>query len=289
LLGESPLVAAYGDLSTYESIRNQQLQFFQNRAAPSAVLSTDLSLDKDQVQALRDRWNEQSKGLHAGGVPILTGGLKVTPWTTPATGRDMQVAELLKLTDERIALVFRVPLQVLGIANAPFSSTTALMQIWLATGLGFCLNHIEEAFDKLFGLAGEPIEYCELNTDALLRSDRKDRIESLARAVQGGILSPNEARNSEGFDSVPHGDEPRVQAQVVPLSAAAGIPSAPAAPGPDAAPAAKGYRAAVQNDVEALRARVKRPGIAGPRELPKGYVAAPPGIIRKVRDDALQG
>ena len=28
------------------------------------LLSTDLNLEANQVQALRDRWNDQSKGLH---------------------------------------------------------------------------------------------------------------------------------------------------------------------------------------------------------------------------------
>ena len=133
-----------------------------------------------------------------------------------------------------------------------------MLSFWLASGLGFALNHIEQAFDKLFSLAGEPIEFCKLDTAALLRSDRKDRIESLARAVQAGILSPNEARNQEGFDDVPFGFEPRAQMQMVPLSAAGSIPSAP---GPEAPPAASAanYQAAVRSDVEALRTRASRP------------------------------
>jgi hypothetical protein len=48
-------------------------------------------------------------------------------------------------------------------------------------------------------------------------------------------MSPNEARADLGYDAVEFGAEPRVQQQVVPLSAAAAIPGAPAAP---AAPAA---------------------------------------------------
>jgi phage portal protein BeeE len=79
LMGETSLAAAFGDIASYEAIRGQQDQFFRNSARPSAVLSTDLNLDKDQVTALRDRWNEQSKGLSAGGTPILTSGLKVLP------------------------------------------------------------------------------------------------------------------------------------------------------------------------------------------------------------------
>jgi len=57
--------------------------------------------------------------------------------------------------------------------------------------------------------------------------------------VQGGILAPNEARNLEGYGNVPFGDEPRVQQQVVPLSAAAAIPAAPPAPGTPPAPPAE--------------------------------------------------
>ena len=44
----------------------QQIAFYMNQARPTAVLSTDLILDKDQVQALRDRWNEQVEGIAAG-------------------------------------------------------------------------------------------------------------------------------------------------------------------------------------------------------------------------------
>jgi hypothetical protein len=65
----------------------------------------------------------------------------------------------------------------------------------------------------------------------LLRSAYQVRIEALARGVQGGIYSPNEARNLEGLPDVKFGDEPRVQQQVVPLSAAEAIPAAPPAHG----------------------------------------------------------
>ena len=131
------------------------------------------------------------------------------------------------------------------------------MQGWIASGLGFCLNHVEEAFGVAFQLKGQPDEYVEFDTAALLRSAMKDRIEALARGVQGGIFAPNEARQQEGLDAVKFGDEPRVQQQVVPLSAAGAIPAAPAphAP-PPAAPAPlppeKGNRDDIQREVRNL-------------------------------------
>ena len=248
LIGETPLMAAMLDVGLYDAISQQQLQFYTNEARPSAVLSTDMLLDKDQTQALRDRWDEQTRGENQGKTPVLTHNLKVQPWGVP--GRDAQIAEVMKMSAEHIALAFRVPLQVLGLASHQYGSAETLMAFWVATGLGFALNHIEEAFGVVFQLAGQPDEYVEFDTAALLRSQYKDRIEGLTRGVQGGIYSPNEARNKEGLDDVKAGDEPRVQQQVVPLSAAEKIvptgasgphpPPAPPSPAPPAAPAAPG-------------------------------------------------
>src|SRR5215831_9534605 len=284
LWGETPLAAAMQDVALGNALAQQQIQFLLNQARPSAVLSTDLVLDRDQVQQIRDRWHEQVKGLHQGGTPILTAGLKVQPWG--ATSRDGQLAELAKISHEQIAHAFRVPLQLLSLGGAPFSSTETLMQFWLASGLGFTLNHVEQSFDKLFGLRGGSEEFCEFDTAALLRSAQKDRIEALARGVQGGIFSPNEARAAEDLDAVPHGFEPRVQAQVIPLSAAGSIPSAPVPDVPPSAPAvAKTYQATLQLDIEALRVRARRSdriasfnGAAEPRD---------PRVIRKVRANGL--
>ena len=238
LWGQTPLLAALNDISVTEAISQQQLNYYMNQARPSAVLQTDLTLDKDQVQALRDRWDDQSRGLNQGKTPILTSGLKVTPWSTAP--RDAQLAEIMKITEEHIALAFRIPLQLLGMGGSTFGSTEALMQFWISTGLGFALNHVEEAFGLLFGLKGQPDEYTEFDTSALLRSAMKDRVEALARGVQGGIYSPNEARKEEGLPEVAAGAEPRVQAQVVPLSAADKIPTAPSSHTPGSAPAAPG-------------------------------------------------
>lgn len=228
MIGESPLLSAAYDLAQAKVIGAQQLAFYANQARPSFVLSTDAVLNAEQIQQLKAVWDEHSKGLNQGKTPILAAGLKPMPLHVSA--QDAQLIEQLKLSTEHIALAFRVPLQMLGIGGTPFASTELLMQSWVSTGLGFALNHVEQAFDRLFGLAGEPVEYSEFDTDALLRSAMKDRVEALARGVQGGIYSPNEARRLEGLPDVEYGDEPRVQQQVVPLSAASAISSAPSAP-----------------------------------------------------------
>jgi hypothetical protein len=98
----------------------------------------------------------------------------------------------MKMSDQHVALAYRIPLQILGIGGGgPANTTEALMQSWLASSLGFCLNHLEEAIGNIFGLGGYPNDYLEFDTAALLRSAFKDRVEAFAQGVQGGIFEPD--------------------------------------------------------------------------------------------------
>jgi HK97 family phage portal protein len=235
LKGETPLTVVALDVASRNAMMAQQLAFYSNQSRPSQVLSTDHILTKEQVTQLRDLWNEQSQGLNQGGTPILSAGLKPLPLGT--SPQDAQLAELMKMSEQSVAIAYRVPLAILGLGGQTYSSTEALMQQWIASGLGFALNHIEEAFGLTFGLRGQPDEYLEFDTEALLRSSFKDRIDALAKGVVGGIFAPNEARRKEGYADAEAGDEPRVQQQVVPLSAwdkAAAEPAPPALAAPPA-------------------------------------------------------
>lgn len=231
LRGESPIIAAARDVAVNDAMATQQLQFYLNQAKPSIVLQTDMILDKDQVDQLRARWDAQTRGVGAGGTPILTAGLKPAPITVNAN--DSQLVQAMKMSDQHVALAYRIPLQILGIGSGgPSSTTEALMQGWLATSLGFCLNHLEEAIGTCFGLGGFPNDYLEFDTSVLLRSNFSDRVEAYAKGVVGGIFEPDYARAEFGLPKVKggFGEEPRMQAQVVPLSAAAAIPSTPSSP-----------------------------------------------------------
>jgi HK97 family phage portal protein len=165
LKGVSPILATVLERAMAGAALNQQVTFYINQARPSFMLETDAQLTAQQTEDLRKRWDAQTTGENAGGTPILAWGLKAKPVSvSPA---DSRLADMLKITDQSIALAFRMPLQVLGVGDTPFASTGALMSAWKSSGLGFALNHIEEAMGNLFGLKGQPDEYLEFNTDAL--------------------------------------------------------------------------------------------------------------------------
>lgn len=234
LIGQTWLQALAVELGQRGAI-NQSLTMSAANMRPAGVIQTDLQLTKAQVDELRERWREQATSMNKGDVPILTSGLKFAAVTM--TAEDQQIIEQLKLNDQMVAAVFGVPAILLGIGGANTQKTTeAVMAEWLASGLGWLINHIEVAFDQFIGLnstsVGKAREWTEFDTRALLRSAFKERIEGLTRGVQGGVYSPNEARRLEGLPAAKDGDEPRVQQQVVPLSFASAPPAPPPPPVP---------------------------------------------------------
>jgi HK97 family phage portal protein len=253
LIGESPLVAAMLDIAASDALVRQALTYVQNQGRPSGILyAPEWVKQEDQMRELRARWDEWTKGPAAGNTVILGAGHKWEP--TAATSRDEQIAELLNISDQRIATAFRMPLALLSLATGqvPSGSTENLMQFWISTGLGFAVNHVEDAMSRFFGLAGWPDDYLELDTGALERSNLKDRVDAYTRGVQGGLYTPNEARALEDLPAKDGGEEPFLQQQMTPLTIASNPPPpAPVAlpppnppPEPDAAAAARAIIAA---------------------------------------------
>ena len=74
--------------------------------------------------------------MNRGGTPILSSGLKAQ--SIGSSAKDSELADLLKLSDQAVANVYRVPLQVLGIGDTPFASTEALMMSWARRRPGLC-------------------------------------------------------------------------------------------------------------------------------------------------------
>src|SRR5262249_44828196 len=132
LIGETWLKALSLELANRGAIGNAATNFAGNMSRPSGVLQTDLQLTTAQVNELRERWDAQAKGLNAGGVPILTYGLKFQPISM--SNADAQIIEQLKLTDQAIAAVFGVPGILVGITSGGNSTTIkgseALMSEW---------------------------------------------------------------------------------------------------------------------------------------------------------------
>jgi HK97 family phage portal protein len=215
LIGESPIKAAALAIGINVALSASQATFFNNMNRPSGILSTDQVLNREQLTQLRAAFEEQSKGLSQGRIPVLGGGLKFAPLSI--SSQDAELVQAQRMSLEDIARCFGVPTPLIGdLSHATLNNAETLVHHFLSMSLGSYLEHIERAFDRLFGLDGLK-EYIELDTTALLRTDFAGRIEGLTKGVQGGLFTPNEARNREGLGPIDGGDTAYLQRQMTPV------------------------------------------------------------------------
>ncbi len=71
---------------------------------------------------------------------------------------------------------------------------------------------------KIFGRGSK--RYVKLNLDGMMRGDFKTRIEAIVKAIQNGLMTPNEGRALENRAPLPGGDVLLVQGATVPIELA---------------------------------------------------------------------
>lgn len=247
LIGVTPLENAASSLATNDAILGHSASFFSNMSRPSGFLSTEMDLNAKQLEQLREAWNNQSKHMKSGGLPILANALKYSPMAL--SSQDAQLVEAWKMSVEDLARVFKIPAPLIGhLDDATLSNVSGLMNFWAKTGLGFVVNHIEKMLTSFFDLP--PDQSIELEVESLLRGSLHERMEAYGIGVTKGILAPNEVRKREGLAPAEGGDEPRVQMQMVPLSAPPVTPVAPAPTSDDAKTAADDLLAKVMERLD---------------------------------------
>ena len=234
LYGVSPLVAAAVSSSIGLSILRQSDRFFSRMARPSGVLHTARALDRRKAEEIKERWQRFYAGAEgAGDVAVLEEGLQ---WQTlTMTAVDAQLIDQLRYSVEDVARVYRVPLFMLGdLSKVSYNSSEQLSRVYVNGCLSAHLKALEWRLSQFFGMDTRR-EYLEFDTDQIFRGEFQARTEALARSIQGGLRTPDEARRIEGLNPVPGGDQIFMQQQMVPVSMLAARsdlnPSPPMMPG----------------------------------------------------------
>jgi HK97 family phage portal protein len=224
LCGESPFAAAGLAAGVNVALSRTQMLFVENMRRVSTVLSTDVILNGTQMKELRDAFDAQSARWAQGGMPILSGGLKMSSANLAAI--DESVIASLRFSNEEIARCAGVPPPMYGDLSAgAIVNSETLVRHWLSVSLGGLIERFERELDRLFRLDGRH-DLIEMSTEALLRSDLAAQAEALAKLVQGGVQTPDESRRSLGLGPAPGGDQLFVQRQMVPITLAAKLAQA---------------------------------------------------------------
>lgn len=181
-----------------------QGKFFENSAMPGTVIECPTAMKPDQMNRLRTEWERLYAGAkNSHKTAILTGGMKLNPFTLSA--KDAELIETMKFSLTDVANWFNLPPHKLGSdAKSSYNSLEQENQSFLDECLdNWLVTWEEECWDKLLTenqkRAGN--YYVEFNRAALVRADLKTRAEYYTKATGGAAwMSINEIRRRENLN-----------------------------------------------------------------------------------------
>lgn len=216
LVGLSPLFASSVVAAQGNNIQDNSALFFGNMSRPSGILSAPGAIPSDTAKELKEQWESNYSGVNVGKVAVLGDNLKYQPIAVSAL--DSQLIEQLKYSDEAICSAFQVPPYKVGIGTMPtYNNISALNLEYYSTCLQKHVQAIEELLGVGLGLSDK--ERINLDENDLIRMDKATLYDSNNKAVGGGWMKPNEAREKINLPPVDGGDTCYLQQQNYSLSA----------------------------------------------------------------------
>jgi HK97 family phage portal protein len=178
-------------------------KFYENGAAPSAVIKVPGELTQDVADSLRSSFSRRHEGvekMHK--VAVLTGGADFQQMSAKIS--DLQLVETMHWGVESIARIYGVPLHLLQYpgGNTSYSSVEVISIEWLRLGLGPLIARIEAGLQRL--IVGNTT-FVKFNLDGLLRPTTKERYDAYSVALNNGFLSLDEVRALEDRPPLPVG------------------------------------------------------------------------------------
>lgn len=209
LVGRSRLSRCAGAIRLGLTMGAFSETLYDNRATPSGVVSTEMALSPEQGAALRTGIADGWRGVRsAGEVLVMSHGLKFTPLTI--SPEDAELLAARRFSTEEIARLFQVPPPIVGIWDHSSFTNSETAGRWFAQfTLSPWIRKIEEAFRRsVFSAASAATHELEIDLSGMLRGDPEARWKAHEIAVKNRILTPNEVRESEGWNPRPELDAP---------------------------------------------------------------------------------
>jgi HK97 family phage portal protein len=210
LVGIAPIYACAASATQGNRIQANSATFFQNMSRPSGVLTAPGTIDDATAKRLKETAEPAISGQNIGRLLVAGDGLKYEAMTIPAM--QAQLIEQLGWTVEDVARAFGVPLYKINAGPMPTNNNVEALNEQYYTGcLQILMESIEVLLDEGCAL---PVGYrTQFDLAGLLRMDTTARYDAWNKAVMGGWMSPDEARQRENLAPVAGGDTPYMQQQ----------------------------------------------------------------------------
>ncbi len=221
IIGLSPLAYARNSIGVAQGAETAVSKIYNNGGKPSGLLTIDKAITKEQRAQIKSNFAELAEG-NTSRLFVLEAGMNYQQ--VSLSPQDIELLSSRRFQIEDIARFFGVPSVLI---NDTASNTTwgsgiqQIVQGFYKLGLRPYLERYEASM-KAWLLTPEQRLTTDIEFDfnALLRPDLADRIKAGKEAVQGGLMTPNEYRLTEGWQPVTGGDVAYMQQQMIPLGTA---------------------------------------------------------------------
>jgi HK97 family phage portal protein len=206
LLGLSPIAHHALTIGLGIAATRYGMQWFQDGAHPSGMLTNDQALDPKQAKTAKDRFLASLRGSRD--VAVLGQGWKYQ--AIQVSANESQFLETQRYTSAECARIYGPGMpEILGYETGG-SMTYANVEQRSLDLLTYTLDPWLVDAEDMFTSFLPPGQYAKLNRAALARTDLLTRFRAHAIALRNQFKTANEVRDDEDMQPVAWGNEPLV-------------------------------------------------------------------------------
>jgi HK97 family phage portal protein len=223
LVGLSPLGYARQSLGIAIATGDRASQLAASGGKSNGILMVDKLLTPEQRQAIRKNLGGLTEG-RSDELFVLEASMKFE--RTGLSPQDMQLLETRRFQIEDIARFMGVPSVLINDTNGTTAWGSGIRQImegFYKLNLRPYLERIESSMKRhLIPVADWSNVDLEFDFDSLLRADKPARYDGYNKAINAGVMTPNEARKEEGLPPLAGGERIYLNGSLTPAEAADG-------------------------------------------------------------------
>ena len=205
VLGRSRLSRARETIGTALAVQVFAGSTYANQATPKGVLSFKSKLNSDQLNLVKAMWRDLFTGPDRAAKTLILdqegafNPISVSP-------EDAELLASRRFTTEELARLYGVPPPLAGIwDHSSFTNSETAGRWYAIFTLTPWIRKIETEFARAVLGSGYSLE---IDLSGLTRGDYAARWNAHKIAVDAKILTPNEVRETEGYNPRPDGNEP---------------------------------------------------------------------------------
>lgn len=191
----------------------------ENSVMAKAVMEIDLDIETSQREKIKQKLEEFATGIkNSGRIIPLPEGVKLKPFDVKLT--DSQFLEIRKYNSLQIAMAFGIkPDMINDYSKSSYSNSEMQQLSFYIDTMQFILKNYEDELNYKL-LTKDEIEegyFFKFNEKVMLRTNNKEQSEILAKYINNGIYTPNEARALLDLDAVDGGDRLVMNGNYIPI------------------------------------------------------------------------